>query len=322
MTHQLVVSIINYQTADMTIECVQSVLAEIGDLDVQVVVVDNASADGSDQKILDWIAAQPPETPVRLVCSKTNSGFSGGHNQGISVLPAAYYLVLNSDAHLRPGCLRALLATAQAHPEAGLFAPQIEHEDGTVQESCFRLHTPISEFIRGANTGPITQMLKRWNIPLGTNPDPDQIGWASFACILLNGQMIQEIGPMDEGYFLYFEDAEYCLRARRAGWRIQRSPKARMVHFRGGSAPVKALAKARARLPAYYYSSRTRFFFQAYGPAGLWAANLMWTAGRVIALLRRLMGRRSDNANAREGRDIWTNAFQPLGPSHKPADHT
>lgn len=320
MTHQLVVSIINYRTVDMTLDCVRSVLEDIGDLDVQVVVVENASQDGSEQKIADWIAAQPDGTPVRMVASATNSGFSGGHNQGMAALPAAYYLLLNSDARVLPGCLSALLTSARAYPDAGLYAPQIEHEDGRVQESCFRFHTPASEFIRGANSGPVTKALRRWNVPLGTDPDPDQIGWASFACILLDGRMVNQIGPMDEGYFLYFEDAEYCLRAHRAGWRIQRSPKARMIHFRGGSAPVKSLAKARARLPAYYYSSRTRFFFQGYGHLGLWGANLMWATGRSLALTRRLMGRRSDNAKAGEGRDIWINIFRPLGPSYGPAD--
>ena len=79
-------------------------------------------------------------------------------------------------------------------------------------------------------------------------PDPAEIGWASFACILLRGEMVSAIGPMDEGYFLYFEDAEYCLRARRAGWRVAYVPEARVVHFRGGSGPVKALARARTEL--------------------------------------------------------------------------
>ena len=91
-----------------------------------------------------------------------------------------------------------------------------------------------------------------------------------------------------------------------------------MVHFRGGSAPVKALAKARARLPAYYYSARTRYFYLSYGHFGVWAANLMWTAGRSLALARRAMGRRHDNANAAEGKDIWINSLKPLGPSYGP----
>jgi GT2 family glycosyltransferase len=125
---------------------------------------------------------------------------------------------------------------------------------------------------------------------------------------------------MDEGYFLYFEDAEYCLRARRAGWGIALAPDAVAVHFRGGSGPVKALARARRRLPPYYYASRTRFFRQAYGPLGPVLANLMWGAGRLIAQMRRLTGRAVPTASASEARDIWTNALHPLGPRRAPGE--
>jgi len=322
MAHDLVISIINYRTAEMTLDCVRSVLGDIGTLDVQVVIVDNLSQDGSVEKISQWLAAQPDGVPVRLVQSATNSGFSGGHNQGMDALEADYYMVLNSDTRIHPGCLEALLAAAAAQPKIGLIAPQLEHEDGVVQESCFRFPSAVSEFIRGANSGPVTKLLRHRTTPLGTDPDPDQIEWASFACILLNGRMRHALGPMDEGYFLYFEDAEYCLRARRAGWRVIRCPEARVIHFRGGSAPVKSLAKARARLPDYYYLARTRFFYQAYGYTGLWRANLAWNAGRVIALMRRLGGRRSDNAKAAEGRDIWLNIFQPLGATRGRAGQT
>ncbi|MEM7509247.1 MAG: glycosyltransferase family 2 protein, partial [Pseudomonadota bacterium] len=100
----------------------------------------------------------------------------------------------------------------------------------------------------------------------------------------------------------------------------RRCPEARMVHFRGGSAPVKALARARARLPAYYYSSRTRFFYQAYGYPGLWAANILWTLGRWVAVSQRLIGRRRTNVKEAEIRDIWINSLKPLGPRYAPSD--
>jgi N-acetylglucosaminyl-diphospho-decaprenol L-rhamnosyltransferase len=320
MTLSLAISIINYRTAEMTMDCVKSVLDDINDLDVKIVIVDNFSDDGSVEKIANWIAGLAADTPVQLVCSPTNSGFSGGHNQGMDAIGADYYLVLNSDTHLHPGCLAAIMATAAAHPKAGFIAPQLEDEDGVIQESCFRFPSMGSEFIRGANTGVVTKILASKTIPLGTDPDPKKIEWASFACILLSGEMRREIGPMDDDYFLYFEDAEYCLRGGRAGWSIKRCPQARVVHYRGGSAPVKALTKARARLPAYFYKSRTRFFCQAYGHAGLWAANLMWGAGRLIALSRRAFGRKGDNSKAAEGRDIWTNASQPLSQNHAPTE--
>lgn len=315
----LLVSIINYRTGQLTIDCVKSVLADFASdpaapINGHIVVVDNASGDGSDTQIADWIAEQPTGTPVELVRSATNSGFSGGHNQGIKAARARYYLVLNSDAVLHPGFCAAILNAAEANPRAGLIAPRIEYDDGTQQISCFRLPSPGSELIRGAATGAITQLLSRYDVPLTMPPAPDQIGWASFACILLRAEMIDAVGLMDEGYFLYFEDTEYCMRAGKAGWSILYAPEPRAIHYRGGSAPVKALAKARKRVPAYYYASRTRLFTQGYGWPGYCAANLMWYLGRSVAFARRLIGKPVAPPVEREALDLWVNALSPLRP--------
>jgi GT2 family glycosyltransferase len=320
MTNDITISIINFRTPEMTIDCARSVLDQIGDIRGEIVIVDNRSDDGSVEKLTDWIAGLPAGSPVRLVCSPTNSGFSGGHNQGMAAVEADHYLILNSDALLRPGFLARIIGEARQHPDAGFIAPRLESEDGEVRNSCFRFPTPVSEFIRGANSGPITRALKVHDEALGPDPNVADVDWAAFACILVNGKMVREIGPMDEGYFLYFEDAEYCLRARRAGWRIRLCPEISAVHFEGGSAPIKKLRAQRARLPAYYYASRTRFMYQAYGRTGLLAANLLWLAGRGIAGLRQLAGRKSSNFRKAEIVDIWTNFRTPLGPRHAPGE--
>lgn len=301
-------------------QCVGSVLDDIGDLDVLIAVVDNDSGDGSADKLTDWVETLPRRDRVVLVCSPTNTGFSGGHNQGMAVADAEYYLLFNSDAVLRPGFLHTILAAADARPDIGLFAPRIDYDTGEQQVSCFRFHSPASELSRGAASGPVSRALRRYEVPLDLPPEEGAIEWASFACILLRGRMVQDAGPMDTGYFLYFEDVEYCWRARKAGWRIAWVPEARAVHFRGGSGPVKSLERARKRLPPYYYASRTRMFFQFYGWTGLLLANLGWTVGRVLAQTRRLFGKPVPRASAREGRDIWTNFLSPLGDSHAKKD--
>ena len=318
MPPTITVSIINFRTGPLTLQCVRSVLADIGEAPVQIVVVDNDSGDGSAEEIADWIAGQPAGTPVTLVRSSTNAGFSGGHNIGMSTAPAGLYLLLNSDAVLRKGFFEALIAAQASHPKAGFFAPRIAYDDGTPQTSAFRFASPGSEIIRGANTGWVTKLLKRWEVALGPEPDPAAIEWASFACIAILGEMVDQLGPMDEGYFLYFEDAEYCLRARREGWSIVWIPQAVAVHYRGGSGPVKALARAKKQLPPYYYASRTRFLYQAYGRLGLWTANAAWYLGRFIAQFRRLFGKPVHPAAEREGCDIWINATTPLGPRRAP----
>ena len=316
----LLVSIINFRTAELTKACVVSVLEDLSaspDISARIAIVDNASGDGSVESLRDWIADLQTDVPVTLIASARNTGFSGGHNIGLAQARARMALVLNSDAVLRPGCCAALLAAMEAQPKAGLFAPRIEHEDGEQQINCFRVHSPASELDRGAATGPVSRLLRRWQVALDMPPE-GEIGWASFACIGLRGTMLDQVGAMDEGYFLYFEDTEYGLRSRRAGWGIAYVPQARMVHYRGGSAPVKSLAKARKRLPAYYYASRTRFLYQAHGRIGLLAANLDWHLGRGISQLRRLTGRAPQPGVAHEARDIWINALRPLGPDHAP----
>jgi len=330
-TPRIAISIVNYRTAAATIACIESVVADLaGAADAEadadrvaiageVVVVDNASGDGSAEAVAEWCEAHP-DAPVRLVRSADNTGFSGGHNQAFAASTAPFVLLLNSDAELRPGCLAALLAAAEAAPAAGLVAPQLEDADGTVQTSCFRFPTAASELIRGANSGPLTAALRRWDISLPPPPEPGRIQWASFACILLRREMIAAIGPMDEGYFLYFEDIEYALRAHRAGWGIVHAPRARALHHRGGSGPVKSLAKARARLPKYYYASRTRYHYQKGGMVGLLAADLAWVLGRGLAHARVLFGKPVARAAAHEARDIWTNVLRPLGPRHAPHD--
>ncbi len=316
--HRVVVSIINFRTADLTLQCVQSVLADMAGIDGHIVVVDNLSGDGSAEKIADWIAGQGPDLPVSLVLSPTNSGFSGGHNQGMAAREADFYLVLNSDAVLRPGFLREMLAAADAMPQVGLFAPRIAYDDGMPQNNCFRFPGPLSELIRSARSSVITRAFGHRDVALGPDPAPQDIEWASFACILLRGAMLRALGPMDEGYFMYFEDAEYCLRARRAGWGIAHIRAAVAVHYRGGSGPVKTLQKERARLPRYYYSSRTRFLYQAHGRVGLIAANLLWYLGRVIKHATRLAGRKIRPMTKAESRDIWTNIHKPMGPRYAP----
>lgn len=310
---RVVVSIINYRTADLTIQCIGSVLEDLPKPGGHVVVVDNNSGDGSADKLAEWIDGLPDPSLVTLVRSPRNTGFSGGHNQGMGARESEFYLVLNSDAVIKRGFFRHILKRAESSPDIGLFAPRIDYDDGQQQISCFRFPSPASELIRGARSGPVTRALDRWKVPLTMPPTPADIQWASFACILLRGTMVRGLGEMDEGYFLYFEDVEYCWRARRANWGIAYVPEARAVHFRGGSGPVKALAQARKRLPPYYYASRTRLFRQLYGPSGPLRANVAWLAGRGMAKARSVMGKDVPPGTEGEFRDIWTNALSPLG---------
>lgn len=300
----------------MTIRCTRSVLtaaeAARDMAEVAVTIVDNASGDGSVERLRAWIDSLGPDRRPDLVASDVNGGFSAGHNLGIFSARADYYLLLNSDALLHPDFFMRIVPVAEAHPEAGFIAPTLEHEDGTQQVSGFRFHSPVSELVRAAGSGPVTRAFRRSVVAIDPPYGGSDLEWASFACILVNRAVIDDIGSMDEGYFLYFEDCEYCRRARRAGWRVVAAPQARAVHLRGGSGPLKEIARRRGRMPRYHYVSRSRYFAQSYGHAGLLWANLLWHTGRAVAHLRPLLGQRVPAAYEREARDLWIGFLRPL----------
>jgi GT2 family glycosyltransferase len=193
-----------------------------------------------------------------------------------------------------------------------MIAPRLEWDNGDAQVSTFRFHRPLSELIRGANSGPVTRLLKNYDVPVDTQSDIQSIEWPSFACVLLRRAMNDELSGLDEGYFLYYEDADYAWRANRAGWRVLFVPNARCVHHRGGSGPVKQLQQERNRLPAYYYQSRSRYFYKTAGRVGLSLANMLWTLGHLMAATRRLFDRRFNAGNKNEVSDLWIGFINPM----------
>lgn len=320
--HQLAVVIINYKTPQLVINCLESLLPELIDLEAKVMVVDNASNDGSCERIQNWIDEQLVTDRVELIASTENTGFSGGNNCGISHVNAEYYVLLNSDTLVRKGAISIMLDAAVNNETVGLISPRLEWPDSMPQESCFRFHTPVSELISSANTGLITSLFKAFNVPHAASDKSSFYDWTSFACVLVKSDVIKDIGLMDDGYFMYFEDVAFSYHAQQAGWKVLNVPEAHVVHLRGGSSPVKSQAKQRKRLPRYYYESRTRYFYQIYGQFGLLMANICWTIGYGISLIRNLVSSSFiPTVSEYQWRDIWINFFSPLRQYIHPDDY-
>ena len=310
----LAVVIVNYRTGGLTVEALRSLADDLaGRADRCAVVVDNASGDGSAEVIENAIAEQRWQDWVRLIRAPANDGFSSGNNIGIRAVAADFYLLLNSDARVRPGAIDRLLKAMENLPDAGLIGPRLEGEDGTPQDSSFRNLTPVTELMASAATGPIDRLLARHQISLGIQEYLLEAEWISFACVMIRHSMIEAIGPMDEDYFLYFEDIDYCRRARAAGWKVFTDPSARVVHLRGGTASLKQAMRERRRLPRYHYASRARYFAKFHGGhAGIVFANLLWMSGRAVSLIRQGIGNRTPQTADRQGLDNWMFIVHPL----------
>jgi GT2 family glycosyltransferase len=311
---RLAIVIVNFRTPELVLASLSSLEGEVDPTCDCVLVVDNGSEDGSAEQIRTAIRDNGWGTWARLTSSPVNGGYSYGNNLGIRSVNASAYLLLNSDAFVLPGAIGELLTVAAENPRAALIGPRIEREDGTVWTSAFRYPSPVSEFLDAAATGPLTRLLARYDVPLRPATTVQRPDWVSFACVLLRREAFDEVGPLDEGYFMYFEDVDYCRRVRRSGWRILCSPAARVVHLHSRTSRVEFARQERRRRPRYYYDSRSRYFAKFYGRAGLWLANSLWLAGRSVSFLREVLGAKKPHTYELEWRDIWRGAFRPLRP--------
>ena len=304
--YRVCVVVINYCTPDLVVGALESLATEIDPSRDCAVVVDNASPDDSLTSLRRLVARSDLCDWCRLTEAPENGGFSYGNNVGMRAVDAEFYLLLNSDAYLRPGALDELLSAARQHTDAGIISPRLEWPDGEGQISCFRFHSPMSELIDAAETGPITKLLARFDVPLSLTDAPSWPDWTSFACILLRASVRERIGEMDEGYFLYYEDVDYCRSAQRHGLKVLNWPAAHVVHLRGGSSEVKRSQAKKKRLPKYFYRSRSRYFTKFYSPLGFIGSNLCFSFGFAVAWLRQRIGGKATHLAEAAGRDVWT----------------
>jgi GT2 family glycosyltransferase len=242
--------IVSYNTRALLIESIGSVVNEAG---VEVVVVDNASHDGS----ADTVAEQFPN--VHLIRSGTNLGFAAAVNRAAACARGEHLLVLNPDARLEPGALDALVKCMSTHPRAGLVGPALQYPDGSPQAAAFRF-PGLAQIV--LDLYPIDRLMdSRWNGRIWSAREPVQIDHPLGACMLIRRTAWDDVGPLDEGYFMYVEEVDWCRRARQRGWQIWHDPRALAVHHAGQSTRQQADS-----MHAQLWRSRLRYYQLYSGP--------------------------------------------------------
>lgn len=228
----LAVIILSFNTKEMLRNCLNSIFEKKWATNLQVIVVDNASSDGSAQMVKDDFPK------VKLILNKTNSGFAAGNNLGIKAVKADYYLLLNSDTVVSPKSFDKLVEYASSN-KCAISSCQLAFADGNFQPNAGELPTllPVFMWLTG-----LDDILKKF-IDFASYQARDrkyylkdrEVGWVSGSVMLINKEVIQKVGLLDENIFMYGEDVEYCLRAKKNGFRIGWTKQAEIVHLGGGS---------------------------------------------------------------------------------------
>jgi N-acetylglucosaminyl-diphospho-decaprenol L-rhamnosyltransferase len=295
------VVIVNYRTADLAVAALRSLAPEaLANVGTQVVVVDNASGDGSYEQVDAAIRQQGWSAWARAIASARNGGFAAGNNLAIDTVRATgrlaeYIWLVNPDAQVRPGSLGVLLNFMQQHPRAGIAGGSMEDASGHPWPYAFRFPSVWSEINDGLRLGLVSRLLDRRIVLQRMGHEPQRVDWICGANFMVRGAMVEQIGSLDDGYFLYFEETDYCRRAARAGWECWYVPQARVMHIVGQSTGLVADGRPQRRRPAYWFESRRRYFVKNHGRAYTMVADLAWMVCFATWRLRRFIQRKPDN---------------------------
>ncbi len=317
--HRLRIVIVNYRTPGLVIDCLRSLEAEVrAEGDWRVIVVENASGDGSTEQIWKAIQAEHWGDWAEVLPLDKNLGFAGGNNAALRPVLAEkprpdYVLLLNPDTVVRPGAVRALVDFMDQNPKVGIAGSRLEDPDGTPQRSAFRFHTIASEFEGSFRLGLVSRFLHRAVIAPPVRDEPHECDWVAGASMLVRPAVFDAIGLMDDDYFLYFEEVDFCLRARRAGWPCWYVPASHVVHLVGQASGVTDTKKPARRMPPYWFASRRRYFRRNHGWFYELFANLAWTVGFSFWRLRRWVQRKPDRDPPRFLWDFIRFNFLPGG---------
>ena len=280
---------VSYNGREYLRRCLRSLLEHTRGLEYEVVVVDNASRDGS----ADMVAAEFPS--VRLLRRPSNAGLSTALNQGIRLSGGEMTVLLNPDVELRDNPFPAMAQYLRDHPEVGILGPRMLDDDGSLQLSCRRFPTFSVAFFNRYSL--LTRLFPRNPFSvryLMTDFDHSgtaEIDWLSLACWMAPRRLFDEVGFLDEGYFLYNEDVDFCQRVHRAGRKVVYLPEVSVVHRIGGSTstlPNRSVIE-RHRSMWRYYRKYMRRGFLLDGPvlAGIVARCAYTLAFSNVKRLRR-----------------------------------
>lgn len=301
MTDQILLSIVvvSFNTKDVLRECLARVDKYSQGIETEVLVVDNNSSDGS----VEMISTEFPD--FKLIANSENLGFAAGNNVALRIAKGRYVLLLNSDAYLLDDTLEKTLKYMENNPECGILGVKLISEDGSMQPSARNLPDPLSKFLVMSGLSdryPGSRFFGSPDYKWWNHQEVKEVGWVPGAYFLIRKDVINEIGLLDERYFMYFEEIDYCLHAARSDWKVVFYPDARVIHLGGQSSArtKKRITISGKQLINFRVASEFRYYRKNYGLLTLCLSAGVEILWRTIVLIRNIMSDDMDSVTKKE----------------------
>lgn len=289
--------IVTFRSARLAIDCLRAIEKERSrsGVCIRAVVIDNASGDFP--LVAQAVDANGWSSWVTIRLAARNGGFAYGNNLGMRLAlethGSDYFLLLNPDTLVRPGAIETLVRFLELHPEVGIAGSSFENPDGSDWPIAFRFPTMVSEFCSALDIGAVTRYFGRWVVARQMPPVAQAVDWICGAAMMIRAEVFRAVGGMDENYFLYFEETDFCLRAQRSGFATWYVPASRVMHIGGQSTGVDEWNSQPKRRPDYWFESRRRYFGLAFGVDRAILIDLLVLLAYPIGWLKRFALRRS-----------------------------
>jgi GT2 family glycosyltransferase len=264
--YDLTISIVSFNTRELLRACLDSVSRTRG-LTFETFVVDNGSRDGSPE----MIASEFPG--AQLIANADNRGFAAANNLALRRATGRYVVLLNPDTVIYPHTLRTMVAFLEEHSAVGICGPKIMFPDGTMQCCGYPFPTLLREVRQSKNVNRVLRYVvgdDEWKPPT----EPGEVDWVDGACLMIRREVIDQIGLLDEQFFLYAEELDWCYNARKRGWTVVALPTVEMVHYQG-----KSSEQLKDRSLAYLIETKLRYYRKNRGLPNALLVSLVYIAG-------------------------------------------
>ena len=243
----LCIIIVSWNTKEYLLHCLGSIFRKKESVPWEVIVVENGSRDGSGTAVKEMFPS------VHLIENDRNLGFAKAANQGLKKSSGGYALLINPDTQVKEGVIEQLVSFMDAHPEAGVAGGQLLHSNGSKQNSIANFPSLATELF---NKSLLRRMFpKRFPGKERNYSEPIEVDSVIGACMMVRRKAMEQVGLLDEDYFLFLEETDWCYQMKKAGWKVYHLPEVEIYHFQGKSAEAE---KKRAKVE--YYRSRYHFF--------------------------------------------------------------
>lgn len=293
------VVIVNYRTPALVENALTSLHKERSRFPMlHVVVVDNDSGDNSLTRIAAAIEDNAWSSWIKVVAAPINGGFAYGNNRGFDTLQAwlpeiDFYWLLNPDTEILPGATKALIDTLQSHPDT-IVGSYLQDRDGSKQLSSFNFPSLVTELCSTLGIGLLDKLFANAIIRLPLSESGPCAGWLAGASLMFTHNVQRKIGYLDEEYFLYFEEVDYLLQAKKMGIPCFYVAKSKVIHEVGAATGISDIRVKQQRRPRYWFESRRRYFLKNHGRDYLLLADISWLLGHGLWYWRKRLTSNKD----------------------------